>query len=108
MVGNRKIIADDKQLNNKYTMRTKKGFNLRTVCGENIIVAEGKENIDFCNIISMNSSSAYLWQEIAGKEFDCNDMAELLTAQYEVDKDTALNDAKKLAEEWIKAGIVEE
>ena len=52
-------------------MRTKNGFNLRTVCGENIIVAEGKENIDFSNIISMNESSAYLWKEIAGREFTC-------------------------------------
>ena len=45
-------------------MRIKKDFNLREVCGEYIIVAEGKENIDFCNIISMNESSAYLWKEI--------------------------------------------
>ena len=43
-------------------MKTKKGFNIRNVCGENIIVAEGKENIDFSNIISMNESSAYLWK----------------------------------------------
>ena len=40
-------------------MKAKKGFKLRTVCGESIIVAEDKENIDFSNIISMNESSAY-------------------------------------------------
>ena len=45
-------------------MKVKNGFNLREVCGENIIVAEGDENIDFSNIISMNESSAYLWQEV--------------------------------------------
>ena len=28
-------------------MKKKPGFNLRTICGERIIVAEGKENIDF-------------------------------------------------------------
>ena len=27
-------------------MKTKKRFKLRTICGENIIVAEGIENID--------------------------------------------------------------
>ena len=32
-------------------MNTKKGFRLRTVCGENIIVAEGIENIDFSRIV---------------------------------------------------------
>lgn len=88
-------------------MRTKKGFNLRTVCGENIIVAEGKENIDFSNIISMNESSAYLWKEISGKDFSCEELAELLTKQYEVDYNTALEDVRALTGEWIKAGIIE-
>ena len=49
-------------------MKAKKGFNLRQVCGEYIIVAEGDENIDFSNIISMNESSAFLWKEIKDME----------------------------------------
>ena len=87
-------------------MRIKKDFNLREVCGEYIIVAEGKENIDFCNIISMNESSAYLWKEIQDKDFDAEYLAELLTNQYDVDKETALN-ANNLVKQWIDAGIVE-
>lgn len=89
-------------------MKAKKGFNLREVCGEKIIVAEGKENIDFSNIISMNESSAYLWEKIGDKEFTAEDLAKLLTEQYEVDENTALADAQTLAKQWIKAGIVEE
>ena len=50
-------------------MKTKPGFNIRNVCGENILVAEGKENMDFSNIISMNESSAFLWNEVQGSEF---------------------------------------
>ncbi len=88
-------------------MKAKKGFNLREICGEQMIVAEGKENIDFSNIISMNESSAYLWKAVAGKEFTPNDLAQLLTDRYEVDLDTALTDAQTLAGQWIKAGIVE-
>lgn len=88
-------------------MRIKKDFNLREVCGEYIIVADGKENIDFCNIISMNESSAYLWKEIQDKDFDAEYLAELLTNQYDVDKETALKDANNLVKQWIDAGIVE-
>lgn len=88
-------------------MRIKKDFNLREVCGEYIIVAEGKENIDFCNIISMNESSAYLWKEIQDKDFDAEYLAELLTNQYDVDKETALKDTKNLVKQWIDAGIVD-
>lgn len=88
-------------------MKAKKGFNLREVCGENIIVAEGEENIDFSNIISMNESSAYLWKNIQGKEFSHEDLVKLLTDEYEVDEATALRDVKDLTRLWIEAGILE-
>ena len=88
-------------------MKAKNGFNLRTVCGENILVAEGEENIDFSNIISMNESSAYLWQNIQGKEFTHEDLVGLLTQEYEVDEATALKDVKALTELWLQAGIIE-
>jgi hypothetical protein len=88
-------------------MRTKKGFNLRNVCGEYVIVAEGVENIDFSKIISMNESSAYLWQKIQGTDFTAEDLCRLLTEEYDVDEATALADAKTVAQQWINAGIVE-
>lgn len=88
-------------------MKTKKGFNLRQVCGENVIVAEGAENIDFSSIISMNESSAYLWNSIQSKEFDKNNLVELLTQEYEVDADTAAKDVEALVAQWMKAGIIE-
>ena len=88
-------------------MKAKPGFNLRVVCGENIIVAEGEENIDFSNIISMNESSAYLWQNIQGKEFTHEDLVGLLTQEYEVDEATAMKDVKALTELWSQAGIIE-
>lgn len=90
-------------------MKAKTGFNLRTVCGENIIVAEGKENIDFSNIISMNESSAYLWKNIQEKEsFTTDDLTQLLFDEYDVDMETAKADAAQLANQWIEAGIVSE
>ena len=88
-------------------MKAKPGFNLRVVCGESIIVAEGEENIDFSNIISMSESSAYLWQNIQGKEFTHEDLVGLLTQEYEVDEATAMKDVKALTELWLQAGIIE-
>lgn len=88
-------------------MKAKPGFNLRVVCGENIIVAEGEENIDFSNIISMNESSAYLWKNIQGREFTHDDLVKLLTEEYEVDEATALHDVKALTDLWLQAGIID-
>lgn len=88
-------------------MKTKKGFVLRNVCGENIIVAEGVENIDFTKIISMNESSAYLWKNIEDKNFSNETLRDLLTAEYDVDADTALKDAEAITRKWAEAGIIE-
>ena len=35
-------------------MKQKKGFVLREVCGENVIVAEGIETVNFNKLISLN------------------------------------------------------
>ena len=89
-------------------MRAKKGFKLRNICGENIIVEEGKENIDFTNIISMNETSAFLWEQIEQKDnFDAETLTELLLDNYDVDKETALNDASELIKQWLEAEIIE-
>ena len=88
-------------------MKAKKGFNLREICGEHILIAEGKENIDFTKIISMNESAAYLWNKLQDKDFTTEDIAKLLTEEYEVDQATALQDAEKLAKTWVEAGICE-
>lgn len=90
-----------------YKMKKKTGFNLRSICGEKIIVAEGKENIDFSNIISMNETSAFLWEKAGDSEFTPELFADMLTSEYEVDHDTALADAKEIISLWQKAGIIE-
>ena len=88
-------------------MKTKKGFNLRTICGESIIVGEGIENIDFSRIISMNESSAFLWKKIQGTEFDKQQLTDYLLEEYEVDEETARNDVDTLVAKWMEAGIIE-
>ena len=50
-------------------MRIKPGFNIRQMCGESIIVAQGLANIDFSKIISLNESAAYLWDAVKEQDF---------------------------------------
>ena len=87
-------------------MKKKNGFNLRTVCGEKIIVAEGKENIDVSNIIVLNESAAYLWEKVSDNEFTAEEMAKWLTEEYDIDEETAKRDANTLAKQWMEAGII--
>lgn len=88
-------------------MKKKKGFNLREVCGEYVIVAEGRENIDFSKIISLNESAAFLWEKANADGFTVDDLTELLTSEYEVDTETARRDVEEMLGQWLKAEIIE-
>lgn len=89
-------------------MKINKGFELREMCGEHIIIGTGVENIDFSKVISLNESAAWLWREVEGKEFTPESLAALLMEQYDVDEATALADATALASQWVSVGIAAE
>ncbi|MCR5520076.1 MAG: PqqD family protein [Bacteroidales bacterium] len=90
-------------------MKTKKGFKMRTLLGEHIIVAEGLEQVNFNKMISLNESAAYLWEAVEKKDsFSVDDLKDLLLAEYEVEEKIAAEDAKAIAERWIEIGIAEE
>ncbi|MDD5877098.1 MAG: PqqD family protein [Prevotellaceae bacterium] len=48
-----------------------------------------------------------MWEKLCGKEFTEEDMVKLLTEEYDVDQETAINDCKTLASQWKEAGIIE-
>ena len=89
-------------------MKTIEGFVLRPLGKEFIVIGEGIAQVDFNRMISMNSSAAYLWQKVEGKEFTVEDLRDYLLEEYEVDPETAAADAAEVARQWIDAGIVSE
>lgn len=88
-------------------MKTKKGFTLRSLGNEYILVADGLEVVDFNRMVSMNDSAALLWKEIDGKEFDADTLADILVDNYAISRETAQRDVALLLQSWQKAGIVE-
>lgn len=88
-------------------MKIKDGFILRTICGEHVVVGEGLAQVNFNKMLSLNSSAAYLWESVTGKEFTVEDLSKLLTEKYDVSADKAAEDAAKVAEIWIREGVVE-
>ena len=88
-------------------MKIKNGFILREMCGEHIVAAEGLEHINFNKLISLNSTAAFLWEALVGKEFTDEQMAQLLVDEYGIDMELALTDSRKLMQSWLDAGIAE-
>lgn len=90
-------------------MRTKKGFVLRQVCGENVLMAEGLSTIDFGKLVNFNDTAAFLWGEAVRQgDFTPESLAAALCREYDVDAAKALVDARKMVEQWVKAEIVEQ
>ena len=88
-------------------MKIKDGFVLREMCGEHIVAGEGIEHINFNKLISLNSTAAVLGNEVIGKEFTAETMAERLIGRYGIDKELALKDSENLINAWVEAGIAE-
>ena len=89
-------------------MKIKKGFVLREVCGEKVIVGEGLETINFGKLISVNDTAAMLWQKATELgNFTIEQLADALVEVYEVTREQALSDVEKLTARWMEAGLID-
>ena len=89
-------------------MKIKKGFVLRTVCGENVIVGEGLDAINFGRMLCLNETAAWLWkQALEQGDFTADSLAAALCNEYDVTPDQALTDVKETINQWIELKVVE-
>lgn len=86
-------------------MRIKDGFMLRDVCGDNIVVPVGESSVDFKSVIRLNETGALLWKELE-KGADEQQLADAITAEYNVSQEVALNDIAKFVERLKEADIL--
>ena len=87
-------------------MKFKKGYKVRSMAGENVVIMQGKGGSDMTRIISLNDSSLLLWNELQGKEFEVADVAALLVEAYKIDNEMAERDAKAWVEKLAECGLV--
>lgn len=88
-------------------MRIKDGFELREICGENVILSHGMNNIDFSKLISLNETAAYMWKSVEDKDFDIKMLTDVLCDAYEVDRETAERDVNRVVSLWKENGLIE-
>jgi hypothetical protein len=81
---------------------------LRQVCGENVIVGEGLDAINFGKMLALNETAAWLWQQAqAMGEFTIEALADKLCDEYEVTPDEARRDVAAIIDEWKAVNVVE-
>ncbi len=87
-------------------MKIKSTYKIREVLGEHIVVSQGTLNVDMTKVISLNETAVLLWNELADKDFTCEDAAEILVATYDIDKERAMADASKWIEKMKECNII--
>ena len=87
-------------------MKLKEGFVLRDVAGSCVVVPTGAD-INFNGMISLNDTGKTLWQRLEA-EATIDDLVDSLTAEYDVDRDTAKVGAERFVEKLRQHGFIEE
>ncbi len=89
-------------------MNIKKGFVLREVCGEHVIVGEGLGAVNFGKLLALNESAAWLWKQAQEMgEFSVESLANRLCEEYEVTTEQAQKDVADILANWREVGVVE-
>lgn len=88
-------------------MKIKPGFEMRDVCGEKVIFANGISNIDYTKFNVSNETGAFIFDLMTQGTEDEALIAEALTAEYDIDKDTATADVHNFCQQLKDAGIAE-
>ena len=74
-------------------MKLKEGYKIREIAGEHVIIKQGRFGADLTRVIALNATSVLLWEQLQGREFEVEDVAKVLTDNYEVGEDVASTDA---------------
>lgn len=82
-------------------------YKVRQVAGENLIVGQGRLNADMTKVISLNDTAVLLWNELVGKDFSCEDVADVLVSTYGIERERAMTDASKWIEKLKGCEIIE-
>ncbi len=89
-------------------MKIKKGFVLREVCGESVIVGEGLGAINFGKMLALNETAAWLWKQAQEMgDFTVESLAERLCEEYDVSPEEARQDVASIINEWQQVEVVE-
>lgn len=88
-------------------MKINKDLKVRNVVNEHVVLFPSKGNDKSTRILSLNSTSNFLWESLKDRDFTCEDVVELLCSHYEVEREVAQADAQKWIDQLSQLGVLE-
>lgn len=87
-------------------MKFRNDLILRRVGNEFLIVEPGNDAVDLSMVYSLNSSAAFIWTSLQGKDFDQDTIAELLISEYGISPRSAFIDGEKILMQFLSQKLV--
>ena len=87
-------------------MKIKKGFVLRVVGGENVVVPVGEMSKIFHGMINLNETGAVMWKFFS-EEHTLEEGVQALCGEYDVEEERARIDVQKFMDTVLKNGFAE-
>ena len=88
-------------------MKISDNFIVKKIMDDYIVVPVGNELVDFNALITINETSAFLWENMK-TETTVSELCDKLCAEYSVDRETALADIKEFVGKLRVAGILKD
>ena len=88
-------------------MKLKENYVLRQVLGSWVVLPLGAATVDFNGMLLLNDSGALLWKRLE-EGADREDLADVLTAEYDVSRQQALADVDEFYDILVRAGCAED
>lgn len=88
-------------------MKIKKGFVLRSVAGQHVVIATGEASKEFYGMIKVNETGADIWQALI-EECQEEEIVHRLVDKYKIDEDTARDSIRTFINKMDQAGFMTE
>lgn len=87
-------------------MKLNENFALRSIAGTWVVLPLAEKTVDFNGIIKLNDSGVLLWRALENGA-DRDGLADALTNEYDVTRETALADVDEFLNSLRKIGCIE-
>lgn len=86
-------------------MKIKENLILKQMGNEFVVVPVGKGVIDFKVMVTLNETGAFLWNKLTESKTE-DELVECMISEYDIDKETALNDIKEFLKILTDNGLL--
>lgn len=87
-------------------MKRIKEYIKRNIAGEIVLVPVGQTAEDFNGMITLTESGDFIWEHLEEAR-DFNHLVELILEEYDIDKETAAQDASAFLMQLLQAGMIQ-